>query len=581
MAKERVQRRLAAILAADVVGYSRLMGQDESGTLTALKELRASLIDPTISEYQGRVVKLMGDGALVEFASVVDAVECAVSIQRKTSQHNADMAEGKRIEFRIGVNLGDIITDGDDIYGDGVNVAAWLEGIAEPGGVCVSDVVHQSVVDKLDLTFENRAEQTAKNIARPVRVYAVRFETGRAPTVPSRNDGQPPTDEPAIAVLPFDNMSGDPEQDFFAEGLSEDLITDLAKVPGLLVIARNSSFAYKGKPIDARQIAKELRVRYIVEGSVRRAEARLRINAQLIDAIDNSHLWADRFDRNLSDIFELQDEVVSKIVDALATTLPAGRPSVSRRATNLEAYDLFVHGRALVTQLAEDNRTARPLLERSIELDPNYAEAHAWLAVSHHFSWAYWGEPMEPHRSLSRVIAGRAVSLDPDNAVAHGILGDILIYDHKPEEGEAELATALRINPSHADALTFWGQLKAFEAEAEKGIDLIREALRLNPHPPGWYYWLLGLAQYAARRYDDAITTLRNDATHQMGSRRILAASLAQMGRIEEARAEAQQFLDANPHFSMEYWGATQPFRYEADRAHFIEGYLKAGLPKS
>jgi TolB-like protein/Tfp pilus assembly protein PilF len=385
----------------------------------------------------------------------------------------------------------------------------------------------------------------------------------------------------SIAVLPFNNMSSDPEQEFFADGLSEDLITDLSKVAGLLVIARNSSFAYKGRPLDVRQIAKELGVRYVVEGSVRRAASALRINAQLIDATDNSHLWADRFDRDLRDIFSLQDEIVARIVNALAVVLPARHPMASRRATSLEAYDLFAHGRVLVTRLAEGNRAARPLLERAIELDPGFAEAHAWLAVSHHFAWAYWGETMEPHRSLARTIAQRAVSLDANNAVAHGILGDVLIYDHKPDEGAAELEVALRINPSHADALTFLGQLKAFEGDADAGIDLIQRALRLNPYPPGWYYWLLGLAQYAASRYADAIETLRHEATHRMGSQRILAASLAQVGRLEEARAEAQQFLAANPHFSMEYWGRTQPFRHDADREHFIDGYTKAGLPRS
>jgi TolB-like protein/Tfp pilus assembly protein PilF len=383
-----------------------------------------------------------------------------------------------------------------------------------------------------------------------------------------------------IAVLPFTNMSSDPEQEYFADGLAEDLITDLSKIPGLLVIARNSSFTYKGRPVDIRSVARELSVRYVIEGSVRRAATRIRINAQLIDASDNSHLWADRFDRDLADIFVLQDEVVGRIVEALADALPSARRLASRRATNLDAYDLFVRGRVLVTQSVEGNRTARPLLERAVEIDPGFAEAHAWLAMSHHFAWAYWGEATERHPVLALAAAQRAVSLDPEDAVAHAILADVLIFAGRAEEGAAELAAALRINPNHADAWTFLGQLRAFEGSAVEGIDYLRKALRLNPYPPGWYYWLLGLAQYAAGRYEDAADTLRHEATRGMGSQRILAAALAQLGRLEEAKAEAGQFLASHPHFSMQHWADTQPFRHETDRQHFIDGYVKAGLPR-
>jgi TolB-like protein len=381
-------------------------------------------------------------------------------------------------------------------------------------------------------------------------------------------------------VLPFTNMGSDPEQEYFADGLAEDLITDLSKVPGLLVIARNSSFTYKGRSVDIRSVARELGVRYVIEGSVRRAAARIRINAQLIDATDSSHVWADRFDRDLADIFALQDEVVGRIINALADALPSARPIASRRATNLEAYDLFARGRVLVTQSVEGNRAARPLLERSIEIDPGFAEAHAWLAMSHHFAWAYWGEATERHPALALAAAQRAVSLDPEDAVAHAILADVLIFAGSPEKGAAELATALRINPNHADAWTFLGQLRAFEGRAVEGIDYVRKALRLNPYPPGWYYWLLGLAQYAAGQYEDAVDTLRHESTHRMGSQRILAASLAQLGRIKEAKREAGQFLASHPHFSMQHWADTQPFRHEADRQHFIDGYVKAGLPR-
>ena len=321
-------------------------------------------------------------------------------------------------------------------------------------------------------------------------------------------------------------------------------------------------------------------MRYVIEGSVRRAATRVRINAQLIDASDNSHLWAERFDRDLADIFSLQDEVVGEIVSALAHVLPSASSVASRRAMNLEAYDLFVRGRVLVTQSAQGNRAASSLLERSIELDRSFAGAHAWLAMSHHFAWAYWLEPMGSHTSLALAAAQKAVALDPNDALAHAVLGDVLIYAGKPEKGAAELAAALRINPNQADAWAFLGQLKAFEGSAVEGIEHLSKALQLNPYPPGWYRWLLGLAEYAAGRYEDAVGTLRHEATYRMGSQRILAASLAQLGRMEEARVEAREFLASNPQFSMQHWASTQPFRREADRQHLLDGYLKAGLPR-
>jgi TolB-like protein len=374
-------------------------------------------------------------------------------------------------------------------------------------------------------------------------------------------------------------MSSDPEQEYFVDGLAEDLITDLSKVPGLFVISRHSAFAFKGKSIDIRSIAKDLGVRYVVEGSVRRAAARIRINVQLIDAEDGTHLWADRFDRDLADIFVLQDEVVGKMVNALAGVLPSVRPITRQRATNLEAYDLFVRGRVLVTQSAEGNREARLLLERSIELDPDFADAHAWLAMSHVWGWAYWGQATEIDRSLALAAAQRAVSLDPENANGHAILGEVLVHDGKLEAGAAELAIALKINPNLADAWMYLAEMKVFAGSPVEGIDHGQKAFHLNPYPPGWYYWLLGLNEYAAGRYEDAVETLLHKSTHRSGSQRILAASLAQLGRMEEAKIEAAQFLAAHPHFSAKQWENTVPFQREADSRHFVEGYLKAGLP--
>src|SRR5262245_18396334 len=369
MAENPVQRRLAAILAADVVGYSRLMGQDEAGTLSVLKARRKEVLEPVVARHRGRIFKVTGDGVLIEFGSAVNAVQCAVDLQQGMAAANAGLPEDRHILLRTGVNLGDVVIEGSDLYGDGVNVAARLEAVADPGGICISRNVHDEVRSRLRLAFDDLGEQQFKNIASPVRVFRIAWEAspvhpGTQPT--SRQPALP--DRASIAVLPFDNLSSDPEQAFFGHGLAEDLITDLSKVPGLLVIARNSSFAYQGRSVDVRSIARDLGVRYIIEGSVRRAAARVRINAQLIDAFSRSHIWADRFDRDLSDIFVVQDEVVGKIIGALSNALPAAQPPPKRRATNLEAYDLFVRGRSLVTSLRPAHE-ARPFLEKAIALD--------------------------------------------------------------------------------------------------------------------------------------------------------------------------------------------------------------------
>ncbi|MDX8517514.1 adenylate/guanylate cyclase domain-containing protein [Mesorhizobium dulcispinae] len=576
-----MERKLAAILAADVVAYSALMEADEAGTFERLRASRKELFEPEIDKRHGRIFKLMGDGLLAEFGSAVDAVECAVTLQRGMVERNASVPESKRIEVRIGINLGEVIIEGDDRHGEGVNVAARLQQVADPGGICVSGKVSKEVEKKLAFGLEPMGKQRMKNIAEPIACYRVRLQTSSASAKPDRPLRTPPglPNRAAIAVLPFTNMSSDPEQEYFADGLAEDLITDLSKVPGLLVISRHSAFAYKGKSVDIRVVATDLGVRFVVEGSVRRVAARVRINVQLIDPEDGTHLWADRFDRDLADIFMVQDEVVGRIVDALSHLLPSAHPVARQRATNLEAYDLFVRGRVLVTQSVQSNREARPLLERAIELDPGFADAHAWLAMSHVWGWSYWGEAPEPGRSLALAAARRAVSLDPENAGAHAILGFVRFLDGRLDAGAPELTTALEINPNHSDAWAFLGVMKAFEGSAGEGIDSLRNAFRLNPHPPGWYYWHLGLVQYLARQYEDAVETLRHEATHRSGSQRILAASLAQLGRMDEAKTEAAQFLVAHPNFSVEDWASRQPFQRREDRQCFVEGYLKAGLP--
>lgn len=371
MAEERIQRRLAAIMAADVVGYSRLMGEDETGTLAALKQHRAALIDPTIAEHQGRIVKLMGDGVLVEFASVVDAVECAFNIQRSMMERNADTPDSKRIMFRIGVNLGDIIIEGDDIYGDGVNVAARLEGEADPGGICISGDTYRQVVGKIDIAFEDLGERTLKNIAAPVRAY--RWHSGKsAAQAETATPPPPPPDKPSIAVLPFDNMSGDTEQEYFADGLVEDIITTLSKIPDLLVVARNSTFTYKGQAVDIKQVGREQGVRYVLEGSVRKVGQRIRVTTQLIDATTGNHVWAERYDRELVDIFDLQDELTREVAIAMQLKLTSGAQAEywTRSTESVAAWEQLMKGTELFLRHTKaDNRQALDHFERAMALD--------------------------------------------------------------------------------------------------------------------------------------------------------------------------------------------------------------------
>jgi len=576
MTEKRAQRRLAAILAADVVGYSRLMEQDEAGTLAALKSRRSNVLAPVVAQHNGRVVKVMGDGVLIEFGSAVDAVQCAVELQKGFAEANQGVAEAQRIILRIGINLGDVIVEGSDLYGDGVNVAARVEAMAEPGGIWVSAKVHDEVHGKIDTTFVDMGEQHLKNIAIPVRVYRATHENQPIKEPDPNNTPQ----RASIAILPFTNMSSDPEQEFFADGLSEDLITDLSKVSGLFVIARHSTFAYKSKSIDIRQVGRELGVNYVVEGSVRRSTTRVRITVQLIDARDGSHVWADRFDRDLEDFFALQDEVVAKIVNAMADALPSASPPPKRRAPNLEAYDLFVRGRVLNMQSPEGNISAHRLLEHACEIDPGFAEAHAWLAMNLLFGWMYYDQ--EDSRTKVLALAQRAVSLDPNNADAHMVLGYVLIYNGTGNlaGGREQFDIALNLNPNYADAWIFLMDLQVLEGRPEEAVRAGQHAFRLNPHPPSYYYLWLGWALYAARRYDEIVSLLGHNDARGTNSLRILAGTLVKLGRLDEAREVARQFLIAVPQFTVGNWAKTQPFRDPRDLQHFVDGYLKAGLPE-
>ena len=575
MAEERVQRRLAAILAADVVGYSRLIEQDEAGTLAALKQRRRAILNPLVVEHQGRIVKVMGDGVLVEFGSAVNAVACAAELQKRMEAANDGLADNRRVALRIGINLGDVVVEGGDLYGDGVVIAVRLQAMPAPGGICISGAVHDQVGNKLPLTFEDLGPCEVKNITKPVQVYRI-APVAQAATDPGR---LPLPVKPSIAVLPFTNISADADQEFFADGLTEDLITELSKAPGLFVIARHSSFAFKNKSIDLRRVAQDLGVRYILEGSARRAAGRIRINAQLIDAREGGgHLWAERFDRDLADVFAVQDEVTGKIVEALVGKLTAAGLRERYRPANLEAYDLCLRGRADWNHSLEAGVDAIPLFERAIALDPSYAEAYRWLAYGQCIGWLHMNRPMDPFRRLSMASVKKALELDPENSGAHWVLAFILLYERRWEDLASEYEISLRLNPNDADAWANLADLKVMEGRGGEAVGCVEKALRLNPSGP--YYWDLGQAQYAAGQYEAAVKSLRNETTYRTGSRRFLAATLAQLGRLEEAREEGRLFLVRHPHFRIGYWVETQPFRDLATRDRIVEGYRKAGLPE-
>jgi TolB-like protein/class 3 adenylate cyclase/Tfp pilus assembly protein PilF len=578
MAEERAQRRLAAILAADVVGYSRLLDLDEQGTLAALRRRRKEILEPLVRDRQGRIVKVMGDGVLVEFGSAVNAVSCAVDLQKRMAAANEGVTADRRINLHIGINLGDVVVEDGDLFGDGVIVAVRLQAMAGAGDVFVSGSVYDQVKRKLDCGFDELGPQAIKNVTEPVAVYRIWLSTASDDGGLAEKAALQLPAKPSIAVLPFTNMSNDPEQEAFVDGLTEDLITDLSRTSELFVIASNSAFAYKGRHVDVRRIARELGVRHLLEGSARRAAGRVRINAQLIDAIAGDHLWAERFDRSLEDIFAVQDEVTGKIVEALVgrlTTAPA-----RNRPSNLEAYDICVRARALGLQTALTAKEAILLLDRAIALDPEYAEAHRWLALNLWLGWEFWDEPMDPNRARALAEAQLAVELDPNDAGNRWVLGVILGHESRWVESDAEFDAAHELDPNHADAWAMRAELSTEKGRPAEAIEQVRRALRLNPHPPGWYYWMLGQAQYAMGDYESAIQTLRRPETYRTTSRRLLAASLAQLGRLEEARWEAKMFMISNPHFTIRHWSDSQPFPAEDVRRHIVEGYRMAGLPE-
>ena len=534
-------RRLAAILAADVAGYSRLMGADEEGTLERLKALRRELVDPKIAEHHGRIVKTTGDGLLVEFASVVDAVRCAVEVQQAMPERNTGVAADNRIELRIGINLGDVIVEGDDLYGDGVNIAARIEALADTGGVFVSNTVHDHVRDRLPLVFEDLGEQQVKNIARPVRVYRVRDAAPKAPAPPAL----PLPDKPSIAVLPFANMSGDPEQEYFADGMVEEITTALARIRWLFVIARNSSFTYKGQAVDIKQVGRELGVRYVLEGSVRKAGGRVRITAQLIDAQNDAHLWADRFDGSLEDVFDLQDQVAISVAGVIEPTLQAAEMarSVERPTTDLTAYDLYLRAYAIAFSW-EKSATIRSLelLEQAIERDPDYGSALAQAAARHfelHLNG--WTNDLETSRRNGVELSRRALQVAGDDPNVLCNIAYILAYFG--EEIDVAIAVVdhgLKLNPSSARGWQWSGWLRAWAGEPDLAIKHFETSLRLNPREQRANPLMgIGVAHFFAGRLEEARAALLRSLQEKpnwVPTRRFLASCYAHMGRLDEAR---------------------------------------------
>ena len=475
-----MERRLTAIMAADVVGYSRMMNANEVGTLTALKEHRAELIDPSIADHQGRIVKLTGDGMLVEFPSLVSAVDCATSIQREMRGRNQSIPQERRIEFRVGINLGDVIIDGDDIFGDGVNVASRLESVAPPGGVAISANVRENLGNKLDLTFEDMGDQQLKNIAAPVRVYNV---SAAAPAQTSAEaEATAEAEKPSIAVLPFNNMSDDPGQEFFSDGITEDIITDLSKVSGLFVVGRNTSFTYKGKAVQLQQVAAELGAKFILEGSVRKAGERVRVNAQLIDGASGGHLWADRYDRDLTDIFAIQDEITQAIVEQLKIKLlPKEKKAIAQAPTaNVEAYTYYLKGRQFFFNSTRVLlRLARQMFAKAAEIDPLYARAYAGMAICDARLENWYREDVDPASILA--AANKAIALDPDLAEAHVARGVALGNRGEVEEATKSFERALAADPNNFDAHLAFARFNVAQGKLEQSVPLFERAVELNP----------------------------------------------------------------------------------------------------
>ena len=629
MTPQEVKRKLAAILSADVKGYSRLMGEDEKGTVRTLNAYK-EVVTGLIQHHHGRVVDAPGDNVLAEFASVVDAVECAVEIQKELKTQNTELPETRRMEFRIGVNLGDVIEDGEKILGDGVNIAARLEGLSGAGGICISRTVYDQIKNKLTLGYEYYGKQTVKNISEPVRVYRILMEP-RAVSLLSKWKRRglnywrrvPPTikiivalaaavsavwqlyprishppvevaskekmafplpDKPSIAVLPFVNMSEDPKQEYFSDGITEEIITALSKIPRFFVIARNSTFTYKGKAVKVKQVAEELGIRYVLEGSVRKTGEKVRITAQLIDALSGNHLWAERYDRDLKDIFALQDEITLKITTALQVKLTAGEQArlMAKGTTNLEAYLKYMQFREQAQRMTKEGKdAARKLAEEIIALDPKYPRGYLALALAHYMD-IMLGLSESPQQSLAQAIelAKKAISLDNSFSFAYSVLGVSYVMARQYDKGVAEAERAVALDPNSAENLYFLAYVLCYAGRPEEAIPLIESAERLNPIPLCLQLVNMAFAYRLTGRYEKAIEAakraIRAEPNNQFAHTIVIASYIA-LGREKEARAEAAELLRINPNFSVDHV-KRMPFKNQAENDRLADALYKAGL---
>jgi len=578
-----VKRRLAAIVSADVAGYSRLMGADEAGTLSQLKAHRAELLEPKADENGGRIVKSTGDGLLLEFASAVDAVRWAAEVQRAMAERNAEVAPERRLDFRVGVNLGDVIVEGDDIYGDGVNVAARLQELAEPGGLCVSGKVHEEATGRLDLGFADDGEQRVKNIARPLRVWRWR-PGGQVPAKTSAAAARP-----SIAVLPFENMSGDEEQEYFADGIAEDIITALSRMRWFFVIARNSTFTFKGKAVDVTEVGRELGARYVLEGSVRRAGDRVRINAQLIDADSGNHLWAKRYDRQIEDVFALQDELTETIVGAIEPELGKVERQRARakKPDSLDAWELYQQGVwHMHRRTAEDLAEAQGLFRRALEFDPELAAAYAGSAEAHFFD-VVSGHAERPAESLEAALAAarRAADLDPEDPGAHYALGRAHTLRREHDLALPELEAAIELNPSYAQAHYALGHALATSGRPAEAFAPLEEAMRLSPHDPyiGQFMVRLSEAHQFLGHYEEAAEWARRSLRQpnvQWSRHAALVSALGHLGWAEEGERALAVLMAFRPDFSADFVRERHPIQDSRSMDHYLEGLRKAGLER-
>jgi adenylate cyclase len=626
---QEVKRKLTAILSADVKGYSRLMGEDEESTALTLNAYKEVITD-LIQHHRGRVVGTAGDSVLAEFASVVDAVRCAVEIQKELKVKNSDLPENRRMEFRIGVNLGDVIEDGEQILGDGVNIAARLESLADAGGICISGTAFDQVENKLSLGYEYLGEQAVKNIAKPVRVYRVLMEPEAAGKVVGEKKAKPkqwqrlalslgvvlivliaaisawrfylrPTsppvevaskekmafplpDKPSIAVLPFVNMSDDPKQEYLSDGITENIITGLSKIPRLFVIARNSTFYFKGKGVKVQQVAEELGVRYVLEGSVQRSGNRVRITAQLIDALTGNHLWAERYDRDLKDIFTVQDEITMKILLSMRVKLTEGEQDLrGKPPRNFEAFLKILQTQEYIQRFnIESNIMGKRLAEEAIALDPEFARAYYCLASAHMMD-VYFGLSKSPKESLEKAVelTQKAISLDPKDSRYYAQLGHLYTMKRDYDKAIAEGERAVALDPGGADAHAWLGMTLNSADRPKEAIPLFEKAIRLNPNGPTWYFLNFGHSYRMTEQYQEAITQLNKAlrvAPNNIMAHLGLAATYSLLGRDEEARAEAKEVLRLNPKFSLESYAKTLGNRNQARIDRLVEALRKAGL---